>query len=65
MVIGKLAISIYIFVEAKEFAETAVKGFTLLWNQMISGDDVSRVAVNGIQRAVSLFNFVFKYLSLN
>lgn len=54
MVIGQIAISIYIFVSAKEFAQTAVKGFYLLWDQMNAGNEISHVAVNGIQRAVSL-----------
>ena len=53
MVIGQIAISIYIFVSAKEFAETAVKGFNLIWDQMMIGNEVGRVAVNGIQSAVS------------
>lgn len=53
MVIGQLAISIYIFVAFKDFAVSAVKGFDLLWTQMMTGNQVSRVAVEGIQRAVS------------
>lgn len=53
MAIGQIAISIYIFVEAREFAETAVRGFYAIWNQMIAGNEISRVAVNGIQSAVS------------
>lgn len=56
MAILQIAISIYIFVQAREFAETAVKGFNALWNQMVAGNDISRVAVNGIQRAVSLID---------